>query len=297
MQQSFQYFNYNPQPIQQSIWAPLPSMNQVIQGLLAVHQMRNQVFQNSLCSTASNSPMLSFQGVNTCSNMQQPPLARQISPQVLFSSNNQSQASTDSGNELDQMLHSLTQIQDSINEKTRENTPTKDSLISTTETTKGDYYQKVSTIKELNNKFKDIPEDLSVHIQTGRSFDLNSVRIKKHVPSTQNYRIFTFKNPKSKRLVKILQCDECGKQFRKWHNFFDHLRIHTNERPYVCAEPGCNFSFTQKANLNKHIEVHTGIKRFQCEICNKSFFTNFNLKSHSKTHKRSEKKMLHQKKD
>lgn len=28
----------------------------------------------------------------------------------------------------------------------------------------GDYYSKVSLIKELNAKFKDIPDDLSVHV-------------------------------------------------------------------------------------------------------------------------------------
>jgi hypothetical protein len=66
-------------------------------------------------------------------------------------------------------------------------------------------------IEELKDKFKDLieingklDEDIIVRVQTGASFDLNSVRIKKHVPSTKNYRIFTFKNPKSKRQVKVL---------------------------------------------------------------------------------------------
>lgn len=116
------------------------------------------------------------------------------------------------------------------------------------------------------------------------------------MPCTKKFRIFTFKNPKSKRYIKILKCDheDCGKHFRKWHNFFDHLRIHTNERPYCCTVPGCNYSFTQRANLNKHIEVHGGVKRFGCPHCPKMFYTNFNLKvnlllfnffqSHMRTH-------------
>jgi uncharacterized Zn-finger protein len=104
---------------------------------------------------------------------------------------------------------------------------------------------KVADLKDCEH-FQDIPDDVVVHVQTGKTFDLKSVQIKKHVPHTKDFRIFTFKNPKSKRYIKILQCDHsnCGKSFRKWHNFFDHLRIHTNERPYTCPHEGCGFSFT-----------------------------------------------------
>lgn len=141
---------------------------------------------------------------------------------------------------------------------------------------------KVSALKlrDVCEAFLEVPEDVMISVEKGDTFDLRSVQIKKHVPDTKAYRIFTYKNPKSKRIIKVLKCDhqQCDKWFRKWHNFFDHLRIHTNERPYKCEYPGCDFSFTQKANLNKHMEVHGGKKRFQCSLCSKSFYTNFNLK-------------------
>ena len=110
------------------------------------------------------------------------------------------------------------------------------------------------------------------------------------IPATTNYLIFQLKNPKSKRIVKQLLCTHarCGKTFKKWHNFFDHLRIHTGERPFKCPESGCDFTFTQRANLNKHLEVHQGVKRFKCADCSRMFFTKFNLKSHMNTHGRKQ---------
>ena len=73
--------------------------------------------------------------------------------------------------------------------------------------------------------------------------------------------MFRFKNPETKRFLKVLKCDfeGCDMKFRKWHNLYDHLRIHTKERPYTCPfaeQLGCNLTFTQRSNLNKHIKSH-----------------------------------------
>lgn len=111
---------------------------------------------------------------------------------------------------------------------------------------RGECQMKAEALKKTCQAFCDVAGEVLVTVESGRTFDLRSVQIKKHVPSTKKFRIFTYKNPKSKRYIKVLKCDHegCPKWFRKWHNFFDHLRIHTNERPYVCPHVNCGFSFT-----------------------------------------------------
>ena len=99
--------------------------------------------------------------------------------------------------------------------------------------------------------------------------------------------VFEYRKPCTRRgTLRFMVCkhENCGKVFRKWHNFFDHLMIHTNERPYKCPEQHCQMSFTQECNLTKHMEIHFGVKRFKCGLCRREFFTKFNLDSHKKTH-------------
>ena len=36
----------------------------------------------------------------------------------------------------------------------------------------------------------------------------------------------------------------CMKIFRSLDKFFSHQRIHTNDKPYSCLEPGCGASFS-----------------------------------------------------
>lgn len=114
-----------------------------------------------------------------------------------------------------------------------------------------------------------------IEVVSGSNFDPASLKIDEEIPGTRQFKIYKYKNPKTQRFVKILKCEHaaCGMFFRKWHNFFDHLRVHTKERPFMCRYPNCKQAFTQKANLNKHLEVHRKKKRLYCRQCKKYYTT------------------------
>jgi uncharacterized Zn-finger protein len=99
------------------------------------------------------------------------------------------------------------------------------------------------------------------------------IKINEIIPQTKDFTVYKFKNPLTMKDMQILKCDApaCDRIFRKWHNFVEHLRVHTKEKPYVCTFDKCDKSFSQKTNLKKHLETHLQIKKFQCKECGKRF--------------------------
>ncbi|XP_078518964.1 uncharacterized protein LOC144784166 isoform X1 [Lissotriton helveticus] len=57
---------------------------------------------------------------------------------------------------------------------------------------------------------------------------------------------------------------------------------HPEEESFDCFECGVNFN--SKANLKRHLNVHSGVMPFTCETCGRSFNRKSNLLSHQRTH-------------
>ncbi|KAH9513468.1 hypothetical protein Btru_033146 [Bulinus truncatus] len=61
-----------------------------------------------------------------------------------------------------------------------------------------------------------------------------------------------------------------------------HHRIHTGERKYICQI--CNRAFKQMTHLQQHHIIHTGERKYVCQVCNRAFKQMTHLQQHHRIH-------------
>jgi Zinc finger, C2H2 type len=107
-----------------------------------------------------------------------------------------------------------------------------------------------ATLSERVKIFYKLVPEARVESIPGEGIDFSHFENNAHIPSTRLLSHVTFYNPKTSRSSNVYTCDwpRCGKIFRKWHNLFDHLRIHTGEKPFSCPVEGCDLFFNQISN-------------------------------------------------
>ena len=79
---------------------------------------------------------------------------------------------------------------------------------------------------------------------------------------------------------EVFRCKYCNEEIDDLVRYLQHTL--TTHNAYICHQ--CGKSFTTKSSLLRHRPIHTGLRRFACSICLKSFYRKDKCKSHIKRH-------------
>lgn len=81
--------------------------------------------------------------------------------------------------------------------------------------------------------------------------------------------------------------DGCGKAFNRPVRLEEHIRSHTNSRPFKCTHDGCDKDFLRQSHLAHHMKsAHTEDRDYICDWvgCDKKFATGTRLRRHQQAH-------------
>ena len=78
------------------------------------------------------------------------------------------------------------------------------------------------------------------------------------------------------------KCDLCGKITLSKYHHKEHLRTHSDEKPYVC--PHCGRTFKNKVSLETCARRCTGLGVFECSTCSRTFTAKDRLRHHEMLH-------------
>ncbi|KAG9775756.1 hypothetical protein KCU88_g5089, partial [Aureobasidium melanogenum] len=93
---------------------------------------------------------------------------------------------------------------------------------------------------------------------------------------------------------KTLKCpwENCDKAFNRQARLAEHIRSHTNTRPFVCPHPPCTKAFLRASHLKHHVKsAHSDVRDYKCTWagCDASFATGTRLRRHIQAHEAKER--------
>ena len=117
---------------------------------------------------------------------------------------------------------------------------------------------------------------VKIHWEKGRGINYKCDKCDKAYSSQGaliNHRVVHEKGKSS------FKCDECDRVYSNKLSLYKHVHDHHKQtRLYPCSQ--CDRVFHQKYLLRDHVKTHSGLREWQCDLCEKAFYTKGNLLVH-----------------
>ncbi|XP_076624941.1 uncharacterized protein LOC143343683 [Colletes latitarsis] len=137
------------------------------------------------------------------------------------------------------------------------------------------------------------PNDLNVHIDNQQENEntAQSIKVEQQIqtdsPKTEKKMKFRAKTGEIKISVAldgstIYCCPECNLAFSDKAEVEQHIQAHIQERKYQCKE--CGAMLKRKEHLDQHMRGHSDERPFKCPVCQKAFKRNEHLTRHYVIH-------------
>ncbi|XP_076171528.1 uncharacterized protein LOC143148753 [Ptiloglossa arizonensis] len=137
------------------------------------------------------------------------------------------------------------------------------------------------------------PNDLNVHIENQQENDntVQSVKVEQQIqtdsPKIEKKMKFRAKTGEIKISIALdgstlYCCPECNLAFSDKAEIEQHIQAHIQERKYQCKE--CGAMLKRKEHLDQHMRGHSDERPFKCPVCQKAFKRNEHLTRHYVIH-------------
>lgn len=107
----------------------------------------------------------------------------------------------------------------------------------------------------------------------------DSKSLLKHMKTVKHLQRVSNQKGEIIEIEKPFLCSKCGVRFYRQQSLLRHVEIiHSATEFLKCSH--CDYKSKCKTNFKRHLELHTDVKRFICELCGSSFRALATLKEH-----------------